>query len=151
MKNFPNFFEKKINFILCNFLVRTLQCKKKLFIFIFCPWKILKNHQKKLLRICPDPFSPQSSPGISPQPKIDFPYWEISGPDICSLICGLNWTFFTIQIQIPIQNEDNGKHRKGTHSTKVGTDKLAQNASKNFSPKVSDFLKKLCVPSPCQY
>ena len=35
------------------------------------------------------PFFPQSSPGISPQPKIDFPYYEISGPDICSLICAL--------------------------------------------------------------
>ena len=49
-----------------------------------------KNHPKKLLRIGPDPFFPQSSPGISPQPKIDFPYYEISGPDICSLICARN-------------------------------------------------------------
>ena len=24
----------------------------------------------------------------SPQPRIDFSYYEISGPDICSLICG---------------------------------------------------------------
>ena len=46
-----------------------------------------KNHPKKLLRIGPDPFFPRSSPGHSPQPKIDFPYQEISGPDICSLIC----------------------------------------------------------------
>ena len=35
----------------------------------------------------PRPFFPLSSPGHSPQPKIDFPYYEISGPDICSLIC----------------------------------------------------------------
>ena len=30
---------------------------------------------------------PLSSPGHSPQPKIDFPYHEISGRDIFSLIC----------------------------------------------------------------
>ena len=35
----------------------------------------------------PDPFIPQSSPDHSPQPRIDFSYHEISGPDICSLIC----------------------------------------------------------------
>ena len=38
-------------------------------------------------------FNPQSSPGHSPQPKIDFPYHEIVGPDICSLICGADGTF----------------------------------------------------------
>ena len=47
-----------------------------------------KNHPKKLLRIGPDHFFPLTSQGHSPQPKIDFPYHEISGPDICSLICG---------------------------------------------------------------
>ena len=31
--------------------------------------------------------SPAQATGHSPQPKIDFPYHEISGPDICSLIC----------------------------------------------------------------
>ena len=46
-----------------------------------------KNHPKKLLRIGPDHFFPLTSQGHSPQPKIDFPYHEISGPDICSLIC----------------------------------------------------------------
>ena len=56
--------------------------------FNFLPMKNWKNHPKKLLRISPDLFFPRSSPGISPQPKIDFPYYEISGPDICSLICG---------------------------------------------------------------
>ena len=49
-----------------------------------------KNHPKKLLRIGPDHFFPLTSQGHSPQPKIDFPYHEISGPDICSLICGEN-------------------------------------------------------------
>ena len=46
-----------------------------------------------MLRIGPDPFFPRSSPGHSPQPKIDFPYQEISGPDICSLICESFRTF----------------------------------------------------------
>ena len=50
--------------------------KKKIFNFL---------PMKNLLRIGQDPFFPQSSPGISPQPKIDFPYYEISGPDICEL------------------------------------------------------------------
>ena len=48
-----------------------------------------KKHPKKLLRISPDPFFPRSSPGHSQQPKIDFPYHEISGPEICSLICAM--------------------------------------------------------------
>ena len=48
-----------------------------------------KNHPKKLLRIGPDHFFPLTSQGHSPQPKIDFPYHEISGPDICSLICDI--------------------------------------------------------------
>jgi hypothetical protein len=67
--------------------VRTLQCNKKYLFFYFLPMKNWKNHPKKLLRIGPDPFFPQSSPGISPRPNMDFPYYEISGPDICSLIC----------------------------------------------------------------
>ena len=41
-----------------------------------------------MLIIGPNPFIPQSSPDHSPQPRIDFSYYEISGPDICSLICG---------------------------------------------------------------
>ena len=49
-----------------------------------------KSHPKKLLRIGPDPFFPKSSPGNSQQPKIDFPCYEILGPDICSLICESN-------------------------------------------------------------
>ena len=47
----------------------------------------MKNRPQKLLIIGPDPFIPQTSPGHRPQPKIDFPYHEISGPHICSLIC----------------------------------------------------------------
>ena len=58
--------------------------------------KSWKNHPKKLLRIGPDPFFPRSSPGISPQPKIDFLYYEISGPDICSLICASRYDEFLI-------------------------------------------------------
>ena len=47
----------------------------------------LRNGPQKLLIIGPDPFISQSSPYHSPQPRIDFSYYEISGPDICSLIC----------------------------------------------------------------
>ena len=42
-----------------------------------------------MLIIGPDPFISQSSPDHSPQPRINFSYYEISGPDICSLICDL--------------------------------------------------------------
>ena len=52
------------------------------------PIYLFKNHPKTLLIIGQNPFIPQSSPGHSPQPKIDFPYYEISGPNMCSLICG---------------------------------------------------------------
>ena len=52
-----------------------------------------KKHPKKFLRIGLDPFFPRSSPGISPQPKIDFPYYKISGPDICSLIWAISLCF----------------------------------------------------------
>ena len=46
-----------------------------------------KNGPQKLLIIGPDPFISQSSPDHNPQPRIDFSYYEISGQDICSLIC----------------------------------------------------------------
>ena len=59
------------------------------FLIFFLTPKKWKNGPQKLLIIGPDPFIPQSSPGHSPQPKIDPPYHEISGPDICSLICEL--------------------------------------------------------------
>ena len=61
---------------------------KKINVF-FTPKK-WKNRPQKLLIIGPDPFIPQTSPGHSSQPKIDFPYYEISEPDICSLICAKN-------------------------------------------------------------
>ena len=48
-----------------------------------------KNHPKKLLRIGPDHFFPLTSQGHSPQPKIDIPYHELSGSDICSIISDL--------------------------------------------------------------
>ena len=44
--------------------------------------KTLKNGPQKLLIIGPNPFISQSSPDHSPQPRIDFSYYEISGPDI---------------------------------------------------------------------
>ena len=49
--------------------------------------KKLKNWPQKLLII--GPFILQSSPDHSPQPRIDFSYYEILGPDMCSLICGI--------------------------------------------------------------
>ena len=39
--------------------------------FFFFYHEKLKKTPKKLLRISPDPFFPRSSPGHSPQPKID--------------------------------------------------------------------------------
>ena len=42
-----------------------------------------------MLIIGPGPFISQSGPDHSPLPRIDFSYYEISGPDICSLICVL--------------------------------------------------------------
>ena len=42
----------------------------------------------------PKPFFLHSSPAHSPQPGIDFSYYEISGPDICSLICAtFSWQY----------------------------------------------------------
>ena len=59
----------------------------KKFLINFLSIKTLKNEPQKLLIIGPDPFISQSSPDQdhSPQPRIDFSYYEISGPDICSL------------------------------------------------------------------
>ena len=57
---------------------------KKFSKFFFIPKK-WKNGPQKLLII--GLFFPQSSPGHSPQPKIDFSYHEILEPDIYSLIC----------------------------------------------------------------
>ena len=55
----------------------------------FDPGKVKKGPQK-LLIIGPDPFISQSSPDHSSQPRIDFSYYAILGPDICSLICDSN-------------------------------------------------------------
>jgi hypothetical protein len=77
-KYFPNFFWLLFTFILCNFSTNFLSIKT------------LKNGPQKLLIIGPNPFISQSSPDHSPQPRIDFSYYEISGPDICSLICEAN-------------------------------------------------------------
>jgi hypothetical protein len=62
----------------------------KQFLINFLSIKTLKNWPQKLLIISPDPFISQSSPDHSPQPRIDFSYHEISGPDICFLICDLH-------------------------------------------------------------
>ena len=49
--------------------------------------KKLKKPPSKVAHNRPKPFLTQPSPSHSQQPKIDFSYYEISGPDICSLIC----------------------------------------------------------------
>ena len=48
----------------------------------------MKKPPSKVAHNRPRPFISQSSPDHSPQPRIDFSYYEISGPDICFLICG---------------------------------------------------------------
>ena len=55
----------------------------------FWPWKSEKTGLK-VAHNQPRPFyfTVQPRP-LRPQPRIDFSYYEISGPDICSLICGL--------------------------------------------------------------
>ena len=65
----------------------------KTFLKIFLTPKKGKNRPQKLLIIGPDPFISQSAQTYGPQPRIDFSYYEISGPDICSLICEANMPF----------------------------------------------------------
>ena len=65
---------------------------------IFLTPKKWKNGPQKLLIIGQNPYISQSSPDHSPQHRIDFSYYEISGPEICSLICGLKVSrvFYTL-------------------------------------------------------
>ena len=67
--------------------------KKKKFFFAH---KKLKKPPSKVAHNRPRPFLTQSSPDHCPQPRIDFSYYEISGPDICSLICGRNPNFVLV-------------------------------------------------------
>ena len=53
-----------------------------------------------MLIIGPNPFISQSSPDHSPQHRIDFSYYEISGPDICSLICDYNHLLITVFVSL---------------------------------------------------
>ena len=57
---------------------------------MFDPEKV-KKRASKVAHIRPRPFYFTVQP--RPQPKIDFSYYEISGPDICSLICARGPTF----------------------------------------------------------
>ena len=66
--------------------------KKKLKKFLIP--KKWKNRPQKLLIIGPDPLISQSSPDQQPTARIDFSYYEISGPGICFLICALNFHNF---------------------------------------------------------
>ena len=62
-------------------------------------------------------------------------------------------SFFSAQIQVPIQNNSlecgnngwlgNGKHGQGTHSTKMGVDKSAEN-----NPNASKCICPVCLSKP---
>jgi hypothetical protein len=79
---------------------------------VFVHKNFKKNGPQKLLIIGPDPFILQSSPDHSPQPRIDFLYYEISGADICFLICGfcLPYYYFIPRIFRPSNGPGNGKN-----------------------------------------
>ena len=64
------------------FSAEAIVFSKKILFYFFDP-------EKMLIIIGPDPFISQYSPDHSPQPRIDSSQFEISGPDICSLICAL--------------------------------------------------------------
>jgi hypothetical protein len=86
------FFQKKKYFFF-TFFYATFQCGrygvfKKNLTFFFDPEKV-KKPPSKVAHNRPKPFFPLASPDHSPQPRIDFSYYEILGPDICSLICEL--------------------------------------------------------------
>ena len=84
---FHNFFDFCLPLFNANF-----QFKKKFELFFV--HKNFKKRASKLLKIGPDPFISQSRPDHSPQPRIDFSHYEISGPDICCLICALQYKHF---------------------------------------------------------
>ena len=62
------------------------------------PIKTLKNGPQKLLIIGPNPFISHSSPDHNPQPRIYLTYYEISGPNICSLICAFKVSRFRTKV-----------------------------------------------------
>ena len=49
--------------------------------------KTLKNGPQKLLIIDPNPFFHSPAQTTAHSPELVFSYYEISGADICSLIC----------------------------------------------------------------
>ena len=59
---------------------------------LFSSGAIVKKPASKVAHNWPRPFISQSSPDHRPQPRIDFSYYEISWPEICSLICDLKLT-----------------------------------------------------------
>ena len=84
--------------VLCNFSVRTLQCFQKKIKKFFDPEKF-KKQASKVAHHRPRSFY------FTVQPSIHFSYHEISGPDICSLICVWpplskeKWFFYNILFQ----------------------------------------------------
>ena len=67
--------------------MRTQKYFQKNLKLIFVHKNFKKTGPQKLLIIVPNPYLSQSIPDHSPQPRIDFSYYEISEQDICSLIC----------------------------------------------------------------
>ena len=67
------------------FSVDAIVFSKKLKKKFFDPEKV-KKQASKVAHNQPRPFYFTAQTN-GPQPKIDFPYHEISEPDICSLIC----------------------------------------------------------------
>ena len=80
-------------FILCNFLVLTLQYFQKIFEFIFSLWK----HKKRASTVAhnwPQTFFSQVLPGCANQPRIDFSYYTYVPKLICLLICRMKTLLF---------------------------------------------------------
>ena len=73
--------------------------------------KKLKKRASKVAYNRPRPFyfTVQSSKDHSPQPRIDFSYYEISATDICSLICA-SPSQFAMSLM-------DGHHNKGVFQT----------------------------------
>ena len=67
--------------------------------------KKLKKPPSKVAHNQPKPFLTQPSPSHSQQPKIDFSYHKNVPPDICSLICAINWLHWQLTFSFCDGNE----------------------------------------------
>ena len=66
----PPHIQYNFNFILCNFSVRRLKCKKKSKKNIFCPLKIEKTSQKSCSESAQTPFSHGLAQATAHSPKL---------------------------------------------------------------------------------